>query len=177
VSLFLGVGHGEPEEALPTMRSAHVLRAEQNRRKAVTHALYVAGDVVEADAQMSGDVLAEDAARGALGGDAGELGPEPARICGAELLAGRRAGLARVAAHDEIHCATPRSSVEGSEVSPERSRIEGSVFHARSQNAGSRDFSFHVADRASAWHCESQTEVKTSGASAEGDGGAMSHTI
>ncbi|MDQ2712119.1 MAG: hypothetical protein M3Y72_22585 [Acidobacteriota bacterium] len=50
---------------------------------------------------------------------------------------------------EDIHAATPGAAVEGSEVRPNRSRIEGAVFHARRQDSGGSNFPFNEADRSS----------------------------
>ena len=56
--------------------------------------------------------------------------------------------LAREARSDAIHCATPSSAVEGEQVGPDRCRIQGAFFHARSQDAGGVCFPLKVSDGA-----------------------------
>ncbi len=124
-------------------------RRVQCRRNAVAHALHVSGDDVEAVAQMSADVLTEDEPGAGLGGDAGDVGPQVAGVIDAEALAGVAEGLTRVACSEDIHCSTPRAAVEGGNVSPDRRRIQGSVFHTRSQYRGCIGFPFDVTDDAS----------------------------
>jgi hypothetical protein len=71
------------------------------------------------------------------------------RIVCSTTLAGEAERLARVAANDAIHDATPRLAVEGSQVRPDRRRSHGFVFHARCQDRGGECFAFNVADDAS----------------------------
>lgn len=81
------------------------------------------------------------------------------RIVLALLEARNGERLTRVAADDEIHAATPRSRVEGSDVRPDRRRRKGSVRHARRQDASDRCFDLNMTDRASAsTECEVEAE-------------------
>ena len=98
---------------------------------------------------MSGDVLEETEAGARFLKDASALGPQVARIAFPKALAGEAERLARVAANDAIHEAAPASAVEGSQVAPDRSRMDASVRHARRQRAGRACFPLNVADRAS----------------------------
>jgi hypothetical protein len=66
------------------------------------------------------DVLTEDPLRADFSDDPGDIRPKMARVCCAELFACRAERLARVARSEDIHAATPRSAVEGSQVRPER---------------------------------------------------------
>lgn len=78
---------------------------------------------------MSLDVLDEDPLRLALARDAGDVGPEVARVFRSALVPAGAEGLAGVARRDEIHRATPRPAVEGGKVIPDRRLIQGRVFH------------------------------------------------
>lgn len=53
--------------------------------------------------------------------DPGEVGPHPPGVGGAETQAGDGFALARIAARDDIHEATPWSAIEGGHVVPDRS--------------------------------------------------------
>ncbi len=56
--------------------------------------------------------------------------------------------LAREARNEEVHASTPRCSVEGGEVRPDRRRIKGSRFHKPGKLRGCRGFPLHVANGA-----------------------------
>jgi hypothetical protein len=77
--------------------------------------------------------------------------------------------LAWIAASDEIHDATPRSAVEGSQVGPDRSRSHDFFRHASRQYRGSERFALNVADRASRSACSKvNSEVEAAVPGAEG---------
>lgn len=123
------------------------------------------------------DILKENGLRPALIDDSGDVAPDPSFVVGSFSLSGAGEGLTGEAANDEIHSAAPRSSIEGGEVRPDRSLVKDSISHTRRQDRGGRDFPLHVADRASARHGESESEVEHSDASAERqDSGMCSHT-
>lgn len=94
---------------------------------------------------MSADVLADEHGRLALSEDAGDVGPEVSRIVGAQLGAGHAPRGARPASSDEIHAATPRSSVEGSDVRPDRSVIHGTLCHRCDQVRAGVCFPLHMS--------------------------------
>jgi hypothetical protein len=61
---------------------------------------------------------------------------------------------------DEIHLSAERASVEGADVTPDRSVIQPSGLSARCQNCGGLDFPFHVHERANSWQSDSDGEVE-----------------
>jgi len=164
----LAVGHDE--EALPAVRRANFLRCKQDARNAVAHALKLSGDFVESESQMSTDVL-EDAPLGLkLSNPGSNDGPEVAGVVGSEALACVREGLAGVAPNESLNVATPRSKVEGSQVTPERSRMNPPRFHMVDQERAGRCFVFHEADCASrSACCEVNTEVEAISSGAYAD--------
>ena len=133
---------------------------------------------------MSADVF-EDAEGGlALVHDPSDLGPQVPVVGSAHLGAGHAEGLTGVSAHDEIHAATPRSSVESDDVRPDRSFIQGTRRHSRDQIRGSVAFPLHHGDRTgcrgskpSKGVVEPKLEAGSSGEEAEGaqDVGTYSH--
>lgn len=93
---------------------------------------------------MGADVLEECPLGPGVGQDAAEMGPHPAGVIDAAPPAGVAFALARVAARDEIHDSTPRSAVEGGNVVPDRSRIQGLIRHPRHEGSRSMGFPFDV---------------------------------
>jgi hypothetical protein len=69
---------------------------------------------------MTGDVLEKDEGRSTFSDDSEHLGPKVSCVGGSALLAGNAERLAWVARSDAIHCATPRSAIEGVKVIPDR---------------------------------------------------------
>jgi hypothetical protein len=159
----VGVASSGPEQPLAAVPGAVLRRRLQCCRNAVAHAFHVSGDDIESVAQMSGDVLAEDDLGLALPDDTGKVGPKVAGVVDAEPLAGVAERLARVTSSDDIHASTPRSSVERLDVTPDRRRIHGAVFHTRSQYRGSIGFPFDVTHDASRCaDCKADTEFEPS---------------
>lgn len=110
---------------------------------------------------MAGDVLEQNKSSSALPDDASHMRPEVARVVSAAATARGAERLARVARNDEIHRPTPCETVEGGEVRPDRSRIQGAVLHTRDQDAGGIDFPLHEADGSCRGTGESDAEVES----------------
>jgi hypothetical protein len=83
-------------------------------------------------------------------------------VVGAALFPGDREGLAGESGSDEIHFATPREAIEGSQISPDRRVIQGTVFNTRRQDFAGSGFVFHEADNVSPWQSQPDSEVKSS---------------
>ena len=128
-------------------------------------------DICEVSAsEMSGNILKVTPVGFALSDDASDVGPEIAGVVESPASAGDAERLARIARHESVHCATPRSSVEGSEIRPDRRWRHGAFVHARSQYAGGRCFDLHIAD----WESRSaasgvNTEIESSDPGGEGE--------
>lgn len=168
-SLTVEVGHaeGQEEEPLALVRRADVRCLRHHARHAETCAIQVSDDLVEAASQMTAHVLAEEPPRAALFGDAQDVRPEVSVIVGAAPLAGRGEGLAGVSAHHEIHRSMPRSTVERSQVRPDRRRIQAPFFHARDKACGGIGFpldSNDGADVCTKGELHPEVEPATSGA-------------
>lgn len=96
--------------------------------------------------QQTWDVLSAYVPGSNLPNDARHVGPQPGALAvDADSLAGHGEVLAREAANDDIHEATPWSAVEGSDVRPDRRRIQAFVFHARRKDAGRIQLPLDVA--------------------------------
>jgi len=77
-------------------------------------------------------------------------------------MSSERDRLTRRASSDEIHAAAPRAAVEGSQVRPDRSRLQTAVLHARDQDCGCVSFPLNVTDGSQRGDGESDTELETS---------------
>lgn len=125
---------------------------------------------------MAGDVLEEAERRRDFGDDPSDVGPEVSGILSSSASARKAEGLAGVAASDEIHSTTPRSAVEGREIVPDRSRIQGRFFHPGHEDGRGEGFPLDVANGAAP---AGQSEVDASDPGAEREGvqaGTCSHT-
>jgi hypothetical protein len=105
---------GQEEEPIPAMRRPNVGRGEHTPFDIRPHFGKVDKDSGEPKRNVSEHVLAEQVAGSALAVDAEHFGPEVAGVGGAASHPCGAERLAWVSANDEIHAATPRSSVEGS---------------------------------------------------------------
>lgn len=123
------VGVGQYEQSPPNLRSADFSRCEEARQHAVTHASKVSGDFGKSQPKVVGNVFEEDEPGVDLVDDPGDVGPEMAWVLRAEPVTGGAKGLARVARSDDIHESTPRATVEGFNIIPDRRLIQGLVFH------------------------------------------------
>jgi hypothetical protein len=158
---------GEDEQSLAPMGRANFRRSEESRRKAVAHADQVSGDLGKSEAEMMGDVLQEHERRLALADDARDVRPEMARVVGAPPPSGDRERLARIARKHDVHRATPRAAVEGGKVVPDRSRIQGRVFHPGHEDGRGIGFPLDVTHSSIPVDGNMQTEVEPAGAGTE----------
>jgi hypothetical protein len=160
---------GEDEEPLALVGRADFRRREEACRKAVAHADQSCGDFGESEAEMMGDILEEDEGRLDLPDDAGDMRPEVAWIIGTEPSACDRERLARISRSDDVHRATPWAAVEGSNIVPDNSLIQGRVFHPRHESGCGVGFPFDMAHSTISGECDGEPEVETARAGAEGE--------
>jgi len=132
--LPLTVAVGQHEESLPSVRRPDFGCGEQTPFRIEPEFGKVAKDVGEPKRKVPAYVFEEDETRSALVDDASHVGPEVPLVGLGPALSGDAERLARVARSNEIHDATPRSAVEGSEIVEDRSAIQGRVFHPRHED-------------------------------------------
>ncbi len=156
----------EDEEPLALVGRADFRRREEACRKAVAHADQSAGDFGESEAEMMGDILEEHEGRLDLTDDAGDMRPEMARVVGTPAFARNGERLARIARSDDVHPAAPRAAVEGSNIVPDKSLIQGRVFHPRHESGCGEGFPFDMAHSTISGDGDCESEVESSGARA-----------
>lgn len=115
---------GQDEDPQPLVRRADLCRREQARRRRVAQSPKLSQDGLEAKGDVPGDVLEEDPFRAAFSDDAGDVGPEVARIVGAAAFPGRAEGLAGIASEDGVERAAEGPGIEAAQVGPDRGRGE-----------------------------------------------------
>jgi hypothetical protein len=157
----------EDEQPFAFVRRADLRRREEACRKAVAHADQSAGDFGEAEAEMMGDIFKENEGWFDLGDDAGDMGPEVARVVRAPALARDGERLARIARSDDVHRAAPRAAVECSNVVPDNSLIQGRVFHPRHESGCGEGFPFDMAHSSISGQGDGESEVDATGAGTE----------
>lgn len=149
------------------MGCADLLGGEEVVLDSEAVALKVGPNLVEAELEVASDVLEEANPRVTIEEHPQDVRPQVARISGAEALAGLREGLAGVARNDAIHDSTPRASVEGSDVRPDRSPIQGRLFHPAHEDGRGEGFPLNVAN---ALQPPTEPEVEPADSGAEGEG-------
>jgi hypothetical protein len=93
-------------------------------------------DFSEGAAKEPWHIFQEDEAGSNFANHSEDVGPYPAFVGCASPLACDGEGLAGWPGRDNIHFAAPRLAVEGGNVIPDRSRIQGFVRHARNKDCG-----------------------------------------
>jgi hypothetical protein len=118
---------------------------------------------------MMGDILEEDEGRCDLADDAGDMRPEVARVVRAPAFARDGERLARIARSDDVHRAAPRAAIEGGNVVPDNSLIQGRVFHPRHESGCGVGFPFDMAHSTIPGDGEDKPEIEPTCAGAEGE--------
>lgn len=128
------------------MACAHFSRCEQARFCAVAQTPKACGDFGKSQIDMPLDVLGEDRLRSNLADDPLDLWPEVAGIAIATSLSRKAEWLAGIAGREDMYAVAPRSAVEGSQIVPDKRRLQGRVFHPRHESGRSMSFPFDVTD-------------------------------
>jgi len=105
-----GVGQPEDEDSLASVRCADFRRRKQSERAAETASRQVLKDAIEAECEVPGDVLEEDAARSKRSDLLSDDRPQMTRVVFSQSLAGVAKGLAGIAAGDPVD---PRELLDG----------------------------------------------------------------
>lgn len=108
------------------------------------------------------DVLQEDERGSNLAKDPFDVVPDPSLVVFSEAFPGDGEGLAWEARRDEIHSVTKRSAVEGREVVPDRSRIQGLFFHPGHEDGRRVCFPLDVCQNPVGGEDESDSEFQPS---------------
>lgn len=125
----------EDEDPLALVRRADFRRREQSSLNVETQLAKVSpnplgsSDFVIPRREHAADVLDEDEPDAGLDDDAPGIGPEVALVEAAALLSGKAVRLARDAANEAVHAATPCAAVEGSGIAPHRRLMKETLFH------------------------------------------------
>lgn len=127
---------------------------------------------------MVGDVLKKRDPWPQVGDDVADVRPEVPWIAFRLLASGDGEWLARISRSDDIHAATPLAAIEGANIRPDRRRIQGFIFHARSKDAGGIGFPLDITNGLAARDGELESKLKPSGPGAQGQhcGGMTIHT-
>jgi hypothetical protein len=91
-----------------------------------------------------------------------EVFPKPAFVFESSPLPGNAEGLAGDASSDAIHFAAPRLAVEIGKRSPDRSLIQGRVFHPRHEIGRCVTFPLNISDGAKSGPEDSESKLESS---------------
>jgi hypothetical protein len=97
------------------------------------------------DSKEPWNVLQEDETRSNVAKNPRDERPDPTLVCGASSTAGVAGWLTRESCRNDIHQAAKRSAVEGCEIVPYRSEIQGLVFHPRHESGRRVGFPLNVS--------------------------------
>lgn len=111
---------------------------------------------------MGADILEKSPFGPGLDEDSAEMRPEPTRVLDPETAAGVALALARVAARDDIHDATPASAIERGNVVPDRSAIHGLVRHPGHESGRCAGFPLDVTNSSISGVCDVESEFEPS---------------
>lgn len=161
------VAVGQNEKSLSSVGRSDIGRSKTSPLRIEPKRGKVGKNVGEPKRNVACDVLEEGEGSAAVVQDASDFGPEVSLVLVSESLACDGEGLAGVSACDEIHAATPCSSVEGSQVRPDRSRIQGRVFHPSHEHGRGEGFPLDVANASRPF---GQAKVDSADAGAERQG-------
>jgi len=115
---------GQDEDPEPLVRCADFCRAEQARRRRVAHVPKLSQDGLKAEGDVPGNVFAEDPFGSAFADDAGDVGPEVARIVGAAAFASGAEGLAGISGENRVKGTAEGPGIEAAQVVPNWCRDE-----------------------------------------------------
>ena len=163
-----GLYHCQDEQPFPSVARADFLRCKHACRNVVAQRVKLLDDVAKSQLQMVGDVLEEAPCGSDVCNVASNAGPQMSGILRTPLSSGDTERLARIAANDAVHCATPASPVEGTQIRPHRCWIQLKRLHLAYQRRAGEGFDLHVADCASSRNRQSDAEIKSSTTGAEG---------
>lgn len=166
---FVGVGHNEEPPTL--VGCADLCRREQARFDAVAHCGKVCEDAGGSQGQVPFDVFEEAPFGVHLRDDSADVRPEVAGIVLAAPLAGKAEGLAGIAGSEEMNAAAPRAAVEGGNVRPDRSLIQGLVAHPRHESGRREGFPLDETNSSIGGLGDMEAEFEATDACAECDAG------
>ena len=142
------VAVGQDKHPLPLVRCANFSRAEYAPRRAVTESFQFCNDFSQSKRDVSLDVLEEAESWSQNANAICDGWPQVPFVFGSESLTGCAEWLAWVATRQDVHSVRKLCPREGSQISPDRSRIKLPAFHAREKEFDGGCFPLTVSDRA-----------------------------
>ncbi|MBB6191213.1 hypothetical protein FHS51_001435 [Sphingobium wenxiniae] len=160
---------GQDEDPSPAMACACFSRREQSCLWRVAHAAKAVGDVGKSQIDMPFDIFAEHPFGIGLSDDAGDVGPQVARIVAPPAFSGAAEGLAGITGRDDMNAAAPWPAVEGFKIVPNRGLAQGRVFHPGHEGCRSMGFPLDISHSPISGLGDMQSEIESAVAGAERD--------
>lgn len=100
-------------------------------------------------------------------GNSPDMRPEVARVVFALAPTGKAEGLAGISGSEDMNLSAPRRAVEGGNVIPDRSLIQGLVFHPCHESGRREGFPLDVTNSSVFWFCNVEAEFEATDAGAK----------
>ena len=159
---------GQDEDALALVRRADFCRAEQTRRRRVTHVPKLSQHGFQAEADVTGYVFEKDPCGAALSDDAGDLWPEVAGIVDTAAFSCRTERLAGVPGEDCVEGPAKGLGFEAAQIVPDRPRSEVSRVLGGDEHGSGPVLPFDKGAAVIAGLGEHEAQIQASAACAEG---------
>ncbi len=161
------MGHNE-EPASYVARTAFE-RREQSRFDCKAQRLKVPENRVGSQGHMALDVFEEAPLGIEFTDNPADVGPEVTGIVLTLAPSGEAEGLAGISGSEDMNLSTPRRAVEGGNVIPDRSFIQGLVFHPCHESGRREGFPLDVTNSSIVWFCDMEAEFEAADTGAKRD--------
>ena len=159
---------GQDEDPEPLVRRADFCRREQTSRRRIAQSPKLSQDGFKAEGDVTGYVFEKDPLWAAFADDAGDVGPEMARVVGATALSGRAEGLAGISGQHRVKGAAEDTCIEAAQIIPDRGWGKVSCALGRDEDRARPIFPFDEGAGVIAGLSEHEAQIKASAACAEG---------
>ena len=150
------------------MRRADFCRREQTSRRRIAQSPKLSQDGFKAEGDVTGYVFEKDPLWAAFADDAGDVGPEMARVVGATALSRRAKGLAGISGEDDVEGAAKGTAIEAAQIIPDWGRCEISGALGGDEDRSWPVLPLHEGAGVIAGLSEHDAQIKASAACAEG---------
>jgi hypothetical protein len=158
---------GQDEDAQPLVRRADFCRAEQARRRRVTHVPKLSQHGFKPEADVPGDVFEKDPLGAAFADDPGNIGPEVPGVVVPAALASRAEGLAGISGEDDVESAAEDPGIETADIIPDWGRGEIPRALGCNEDGAGPVLPFDKGAGVEAWLGEHEAQIQASAACAE----------
>nr|WP_303626393.1 hypothetical protein [Roseovarius sp. M141] len=149
------------------VRRANFCRAEQARRRRVTHVPKLSQHGFKAEVDVAGDVFEEDPCGTAFLDDTGDVWPEVAGIVGTATFSGGAEGLAGISGEDDVECTVKGPGINASQIIPDWGWGEVSCKLGGDEHSSGPVFPFDKGACVIAGLGEHEAQIQASAACAE----------